>query len=402
MKPWGAEMNEILIISRKELLSVIRERRVLFTTLILPILIMPLLMFGPILLFGNAAQQTQQSVQKVGVVGVPAEVLDELKKARVEPVEMTNPQEAVQRREVEAALVFENGNYTLFGRLSGGATQSALVVEKVQGALRTYKDRLVAQELQARGIGTDVLEPFKLKTMDASREEERAAGLFAFLIPYFLVLFIQMGGMPVAVDATAGEKEKGTLEALLAAPVPLIQILLGKGLAVFVMSLLSTLAAITGLLLGGGVFRNLFAAQLQAVQSGENSAQLGGALALDPLGYLSIVVTAILFALLIIALMISLSLYARTFKEAQSYMSPLMLVMIIPILFLQFSDFLKLQDWYFALPFVGVVLALDSIVKGSSTALQLGITWLSTLVFAGLALWLAYRNFQREDVVFRN
>ncbi len=402
MKPWGAEMNEILIISRKELLSVIRERRVLFTTLILPILIMPLLMFGPILLFGNAAQQTQQSVQKVGVVGVPAEVLDELKKARVEPVEMTNPQEAVQRREVEAALVFENGNYTLFGRLSGGATQSALVVEKVQGALRTYKDRLVAQELQARGIGTDVLEPFKLKTMDASREEERAAGLFAFLIPYFLVLFIQMGGMPVAVDATAGEKEKGTLEALLAAPVPLIQILLGKGLAVFVMSLLSTLAAITGLLLGGGVFRNLFAAQLQAVQSGENSAQLGGALALDPLGYLSIVVTAILFALLIIALMISLGLYARTFKEAQSYMSPLMLVMIIPILFLQFSDFLKLQDWYFALPFVGVVLALDSIVKGSSTALQLGITWLSTLVFAGLALWLAYRNFQREDVVFRN
>ncbi|RDI95785.1 ABC transporter permease [Meiothermus sp. QL-1] len=391
-------MNEALAIARKELLSVVRERRVLFTTLVLPILVMPLLVFGPVLLFGNVAQQTQQSVQKVGVVGVPAEVLEELRKAKVEPVEVANPQEAVQNREVEAALVFQNGTYTLYGRLSGGATQSALVVEKVQGALRAYKDRLVADRLRARGIGTELLEPFRLETKDASRAQEQAAGLFAFLIPYFLVLFIQMGGMPVAVDATAGEKEKGTLEALLAAPVPLGQILLGKGLAVFVMSLLSTLAAIAGLLLGGGVLRDRF----QAVQNGERLAQLGGGLALDPLGYLSMMVTAVLFALLIIAIMISLGLYARSFKEAQSYMSPLMLVMIIPILFLQFSDFLKLQDWYFTLPFVNVVLALDAIVKGSATAAQLGLTWVSTLVFAALALYLAYRNFQREDVVFRN
>jgi sodium transport system permease protein len=395
-------MNEILIIARKELLSVVRERRVLFTTIILPIVIMPVLMFGPILLFGNAARQTQETVQKVGVVGVPAVVLEVLRKARVEPLEIVNPRQAVQNREVEAALVFENGTYTLYGRLSGGATQSALVVEKVQSALRTYKDRVVAEQLRARGISPEVLEPFKVETKDASREQERAAGLFAFLIPYFLIVFIQSGGMPVAVDATAGEKEKGTLEALLAAPVPLVQILLGKGLAVFVMSLLSTFAAIAGLLLGGGVFRNLFAAQIQAVQNGGNAVQLGGALALDPLGYLSIALTAVLFALLVIAIMISLGLYARTFKEAQSYMSPLMLVMIIPILFLQFSDFIKLQDWYFALPFVGVMLALDSIVKGAATVAQLSTTWASTLLYAGLALYLAYRNFQREDVVFRN
>ncbi|GIW30365.1 MAG: sodium ABC transporter permease [Meiothermus sp.] len=395
-------MNEILIIARKELLSVVRERRVLFTTLVLPILIMPLLMFGPILLFGNAARQTQESVQKVGVVGVPTVVLEELRKARVEPIEVANPQEAVQNREVQAALVFENGRYIIYGRLSGGATQSALVVEKVQAALRAYKDQVVAEQLRARGIGTDILEPFSIETKDASREQERAAGLFAFLIPFFLVSFIQAGGMPVAVDATAGEKEKGTLEALLAAPVPLVQVLLGKGLAVFVMSLLSTFAAVAGLLLGGGVFRNLFAAQLQAVQNGENQAQLGGALALDPLGYLAILVTAVLFALLIIAIMISLGLYARSFKEAQSYMSPLSLVMLIPLLFLQFSDFLKLQDWYFALPLVNVMLALDAIVKGAATATQLLITWASTLAYGALALYLAYRNFQREDVVFRN
>lgn len=392
-------MNEILMIARKELLGVVRERRVLFTTLLLPILVMPLIMYGPILLFGNAARQTQETVQKVGVQNVPEVVLERLREAKVEPVAITNPAQQVQEREVEAALVFEGGSYTIYGRISGGATQSALVVEKVRDALRTYRDLVVRQDLEGRGVPAAVLEPFKIETRDASRAQEQAAGLFAFLIPYFLILFIQIGGMPVAVDATAGEKEKGTLEALLAAPVPLLQVLLGKGLAVFTMALVATVAALTGLILGGTVVRQIFARQLEGLSSG---AQLGGTLALDPLGYLSIALTAVLFALLIISIMISLGLYARTFKEAQSYMSPLQLVMIIPLLFLQFSDFLKLQDWYFALPFVNVMLALDAIVKGSASGTQLGLTWATTLVFAAVALWLAYRNFQREDVIFRN
>lgn len=396
-------MNEILMIARKELLSVVRERRVLFTTLILPILVMPLIMYGPILLFGNAARQTQESIQKVGVQNVPEAVLGLLRAARVEPVVITNPEQQVQDREVEAAVVFEGGNYTIFGRISGGATQSALVVEKVRDALRGYRDTVVRQDLEGRGVPMAVLEPFKIETKDASRAQEQAAGIFAFLIPYFLILFIQIGGMPVAVDATAGEKEKGTLEALLAAPVPLIQVLLGKGLAVFTMALVSTVAALTGLILGGTVVRQIFARQLEGLgRNGDGQAQLGGTLALDPIGYLSIALTAVLFALLIISIMISLGLYARTFKEAQSYMTPLQLVMIIPILFLQFSDFLKLQNWYFALPFVNVMLALDAIVKGSATGIQLGLTWVTTLVFASVALWLAYRNFQREDVIFRN
>lgn len=395
-------MNEVLMIARKELLSVLRERRVLFTTLILPILIMPLLMFGPILLFGNAAKKTQENVQKVGVVGVPAAVVEALRKNKVEPVPTTDPEKAVQDKELQAAVVYSGGVYTVYGRFSGGATQSSLVVEKVQAALRDYKDQLIAQGLRAKGVDIKILQPFTVQTRDASRQEERAAGLFAFLIPYFLVLFIQIGGTPVAVDATAGEKEKGTLEALLAAPVPLVKIVLGKGLAVLTMSLVSTLAAVTGLLLGGSVFRNLFAQQLQSLSSRGQDAQLGGALALDPAGYLAIILTAVLFAMLIVSIMLSLGLYARTFKEAQSYMTPLQLVMIIPILFLQFSDFLKLQDWYFALPFVNVMLAFDAIVKGSATLTQLGTTWVSTLVYAALALFLAYRSFSREDVVFRN
>jgi len=396
-------MNEILIIARKELLSVVRDRGAFLAALLVPLLVMPLAMFGPLLLLGRVAQSTQQGVQKVGVVGVPEPVLLELKKARLEPVPVSDQLLAVRDNQVQAALVFQDGTFTLYGRLSrGNASQGALVVDKVEKALGVYKDQLVEQRLAARGIGTEVLEPFRVKIVDASNPQEQAAGILAFLIPYLLVVFILSGGMSVAVDATAGEKEKGTLEALLAAPVPLLPVLLGKGLAVLVMALLTGLSAFMGLLLSGTVVRSYFASQIESLQRGGTQFQLGGTLLLQPLDYLAVALTVLVFAFFIIALMISLGIYARTYKEAQNYMSPLTLIMLVPLLLLQFTEFLKLQPWHFALPLINCPLALNEIIKGAATATQVGITLASTLLYAGLALYLAYRNFQREDVVFRN
>jgi sodium transport system permease protein len=396
-------MNEILIIARKELLSVVRDRGAFLAALLVPLLVMPLAMFGPLLLLGRVAQSTQQGVQKVGVVGVPEPVLLELKKARLEPVPVSDQLLAVRDNQVQAALVFQDGTFTLYGRLSrGNASQGALVVDKVEKALGVYKDQLVEQRLAARGIGTEVLEPFRVKIVDASNPQEQAAGILAFLIPYLLVVFILSGGMSVAVDATAGEKEKGTLEALLAAPVPLLPVLIGKGLAVLVMALLTGLSAFMGLLLSGTVVRSYFASQIESLQRGGTQFQLGGTLLLQPLDYLTVALTVLVFAFFIIALMISLGIYARTYKEAQNYMSPLTLIMLVPLLLLQFTEFIKLQPWHFALPLINCPLALNEIIKGAATPTQIGITLASTLLYAGLALYLAYRNFQREDVVFRN
>ncbi len=396
-------MNEILIIARKELLSVVRDRGAFLAALLVPLLIMPLAMFGPILLLGRVAQSTQQGVQKIGVVGVPEPVLLELKKARLEPVPVSDTLLAVRDNQVQAALVFQDGTFTLYGRLSrGNASQGTLVVDKVEKALGAYKDQLVEQRLAARGLGTDLLEPFRVEIVDASKPQEQAAGVLAFLIPYLLVLFIITGGMSVAVDATAGEKEKGTLEALLAAPVPLLPVLLGKGLAVLVMALLTGLSSFIGFLLSSTLIRSYFASQLESLQRGGTQFQLGGTLLLQPLDYLAVALTVLVFAFFIIALMISLGIYARTYKEAQNYLSPLTLIMLLPLLFLQFTDFFKLQPWHFALPLINCPLAINEIIKGAATATQVGITLASTLLYAGLALYLAYRNFQREDVVFRN
>lgn len=216
------------------------------------------------------------------------------------------------------------------------------------------------------------------------------------MIPYFLVIFILNGGQAVAIDATAGEKEKGTLEALLSAPVPVLQIVLGKALAVLMVALAAALAGVAGIVLGGTVMRSFIPKEML----GDSS--LGGGLSLEPAGYAALLLTAVLFAALMVSVQLSLGVYARTFKEAQSYMAPLLFLFIIPLLMLQFSDFLTQQSWYYLVPAFNVMLLLDGLVKGSAESWQITLTWLSTLVYAALALGIAVRNFRREEVVFRN
>ncbi|KGQ21825.1 ABC transporter permease [Thermus filiformis] len=393
-------MDNVKRIFRKEILSVLRERRVIFSTLILPILLMPLLMYGPSLLLRNAVRTTAEQVQPVGVKNLPEPALEALRAAKLQPVPVDDPETQVREKKLPAAVAYAEGRYVIYGRLSGGLTQSSVVVGKIEGALRALKEQEVARTLQSRGISPAVLEPFGISTQDASPKQERSAGLLAFFIPYFLVLFILIGGQVVAIDTTAGEKEKGTLEALLATPVPLSQIVLGKALATLVVALAAALSSVTGIVLGGTVVRSFFARQLEAMQGG--GSQLGGVLALEPAGYLALLVTAFLFAAMMVSVQLTLGLYARSFKEAQSYMAPLQFVFILPLIALQFSDFLTQQQWYYALPAFNVMLLLDGLVKGSAQGWQIGLTWATTLLFALLALMLAMRSFRREEVVFRN
>ncbi|MFN3369505.1 MAG: ABC transporter permease, partial [Thermus sp.] len=130
--------------------------------------------------------------------------------------------------------------------------------------------------------------------------------------------------------------------------------------------------------------------------------ELGGRVALDGASFLALFLSAFLLALLMGAVMVGLGLYARSFKEAQSYMAPLQLLALFPLLFLQFRGFFELEPWHHLVPLFNVALLMDALLKGMANPLQAGLTWGSTLVYAGLALFYAVRVFAREEVVFRN
>ena len=392
-------MKPTLRITGKELLQVFRDRKLIFSTLVLPVLLMPVFMFGPSLFLSRLLEGTSAKVQEVAVAGLPQEALEALLKANLAPKPVEDPEKAVREGAYPAGVVYEGGRYRVFGRLAGGVSESQVAVGKVQAALQGLKERKVAEALKAKGVPLDLLHPFQVETVDASPPREKAGGLLGFLLPFFLVVFILSGGQVVAVDATAGEKEKGTLEALLAAPVPLLHLALGKTLATVAMALLSGVAGLLGLALGGVLSARLSGGLF--TEGGEVLA-LGGQIQLDGGSFLALFLTAFLLSLFMGAVMVALGLYARSFKEAQSYLAPLQLLALFPLLFLQFRGFFELQPWHHLIPLFNTALLMDALLKGQAEGLQVALTWGSTLVYGALALLLAVRVFAREDVVFRN
>ncbi len=392
-------MKFVLWVAWKELSNLVRDRRALFGNLVLPILLMPLFMYGPTALIGNLAGQAEAEVQRVGVIGVDEDLLAKLREAHLEPLPVTDPVAAVQEERVEVALVHRDAEYVIYARLSGSQLKSQVVVAKVRAVLEERKNALVLERLRAAGLDASVLRPFSVRLEDASKPAEQAAGFLGFLIPMFLLIFILQGGQPLAIDATAGEKEKGTLEVLLSAPVDLKHLVLGKFLATHAMAVGATLSGLLGLVLGGQLMRRV----LPEAFTGEGSELVGGALALGVGAYLALLVTGVLFAGLLVSVQLTLALYARSYKEAQAYMAPLYFMMIIPVMFLTFSsDFLSAGNSLYLVPLVNTFLLIDALIKGAAEPLQMLLTWGSTAAYALLALAVAYYSFQREEVVFRN
>ncbi|WP_117237729.1 ABC transporter permease [Thermus sediminis] len=392
-------MKLVWRIAWKELVQVFRDRKLVLSTLVLPVLLMPVFMFGPTLFLSRLLEGTSAKVQEVAVAGLPQEALEALLEASLTPKPLADPEKAVREGAYPAGVVYEEGRYRVFGRLAGGLSESQVAVGKVQAALQGLKERRVAEALAQQGVPPDLLSPFQVETVDASPPREKAGGLLGFLLPFFLVIFVLSGGQVVAVDATAGEKEKGTLEALLSAPIPLFHLALGKTLATVAMALLSGVAGLLGLALGGVLSARMGGA---IPSRGGEVLSLGGQIQMDGGSFLALFLTAFLLALFMGAVMVALGLYARSFKEAQSYMAPLQLVALLPLLFLQFRGFFELAVWHHLIPLFNTALLMDALLKGQAEGLQVALTWGSTLLYGALALLLAVRVFAREDVVFRN
>ncbi|WP_457629174.1 ABC transporter permease [Oceanithermus sp.] len=382
-------------VALKEIVSTWRDKRTIRNALLLPLLLMPFLMYGPTALLGGLEKSSQENVQQVAVCDLPAELLAILKQVKLEPVRLADPRGAVERGEVDAALCAEDGDFVIYAQTTAKPIKSGFVVGKIQQALSAYKQRIVGERLRAAGLDPGVLEPFLVRQEDLSPKEAKSAGVMGSMTPYFLMLFIMMGAMAVIIDATAGEKEKGTLEVLLAAPISHLQIAAGKLLAGLVFAVLTSVSGLIGLALG--------AAYTQRFTQGSGIAMATGNLSLSPaaLGYLF--VTALLYAAMITALLLAVGMYARSFKEAQTYISPLYMILIIPMLVLMFAaDYLHQTLWLYAVPVFNVYLAMDQLIKGQASLAALGVCWLSTGVMVLLALAWAARNFNSESVVFRN
>ena len=250
-------------------------------------MLLPVIMLGLPLVVGGLFEREQETVTEVGIQGaanLPAEMQAVLISQNVSLIEADDPEAAVRDGHLQVAIAVpsdfqaaiergERTEITLYNKL--GNLRSEVNANKIEAAVRAYRQQLVADRLAEVGLAPEVLEPIVLATVDASSEAERSSGQLAWLIPFFIAIWTLIGGQMTAIDATAGEKERGTLEALLVAPIRRVEVVVGKFLATLAFGLTAAAMAIVGYVLGGVAMRGIFLPRLGS-DANEFVSVLGG------------------------------------------------------------------------------------------------------------------------------
>jgi sodium transport system permease protein len=255
----------------------------------------------------------------------------------------------------------------------------------IKQQLEAYNQQLLQKRLQEQELSADFVHPLQISTTDLSPGESGSQMMTLFL-PMMLLMFIFIGCIYIAIDITAGEKERRTLQTLFTTPSRTSEIIAGKFFAVASVGIVSAAMNIL----------SLFAAmRIQSYMLGEDS-NMGLTLAPDAWAWLLVLV--FLSALFMAALCLAVILLANTYKEAQSYVSPLMMLVLVPAIMASMPG-VELNYQTAFIPVFNVALAIISLIKGSYDPAMLGLVAFVSLAFGGFALFLAKLTFGNENVI---
>ena len=386
-------MRGVWIVFRKEMRETLRDTRTMLMMVVVPVLLYPVLLIAAeqLALFGM--RRLEAEATRVAVMGDPVSGLEDflLRDVEIELVRITDAEEAIRADSVQAVAVVEDGGVEgsqdvtiLFDAADDRSQRGRGVLSR---ALRSWGDTLLERRLQLRGLPSGFAHPLAVADSSIARPEELGGYALGRFLPMLLIMMTLLGAFYPAIDLAAGEKERGTLETLLTAPVPAGQIVAGKFVTV----------ATVGVVAAG---LNLIS-MLLTFQTGmfQVTAALDVEFSLPWTSVVVIFATLIPLAVLFSALFLGIAVRSRSFKEAQNALTPVYMLVIMPALVPLFPgiDFSALLA---VVPVAGVALFFRELMTGDAAWLGGILALASTMVYAWIALVFAADAFGREDVLF--
>jgi sodium transport system permease protein len=404
----------------KELLELTRDKKTLLFTILLPTLIMPVLMFGFVALATSLTKKAIDEDLNYAITGgdnYPELVSELAKNDKLNLVELeagTDVKQAINKSEVRFVINIPEETQM---RLSQGLTAeiemmynssgstSAILYKRVTESIKELTDLKVKQRYIELGLteeqGEAVNEPIKVVKKSTADKRESFGEAIGSMLPYILILIGFSGAMYPAIDLGVGEKERGTLETLLLTPVPRFQLVFAKFLVIFTTSFISIFLSLLSFGLTILVFGPMFMSSVAASASGKLTEIMNVLSSISMFDVFLMFIMLVPVAAIFASLLLSISIYARSFKEAQNYMSPMVMVVILPLIIPMLPG-VKL-DWMWAsVPITNISLAIKEIFKGTIDLNMLLVIFGSTTIIAALLLSLCNWWFQREQVLFRN
>ncbi len=388
------------VVYAKETLEALRDRRTLLVMVLLPAIVMPIATLGIPYLEQRQQRVLKTSTPSVAIVGQAAGLVHLAYTTKlIRPVTTKDPVKALRERRVLAVLRIPPGMEASVARdaqvhvaiqYDASDSESAAARDKVVALISRYSQQVVARRLLARRLNPADLLPVVLDERNVATERQLSGLLLAGLLPFFIAMWAVVGGMSVAVDLAAGEKERGTLESLLVTPPSREAIVVGKFLSVLTASMGAVIIVITTMTLS---LRWGYPYLLQTSKKLDVSLPLGTAVVL--LG------VALLFSALVSAIQLAVSIYARSPREAQQYVTPLYFAIVMPALAVQFISEWQSTSWVYLIPVLNTFFSFRELLLGTINWGHLALTSVSCVFYASLVLELAVSFFSRESVIFR-
>lgn len=399
-------MDGIRQICGKELARVFKDGKMLFSVFILPVVIMIVVMSLVSNMSMKAEQDVEEHVPVVYVENAPAEFEDflgqtgtlcEIRTAK----DREDITEQIRNGEADLWIEFPEhfeesvGNYQKGDEIvqvktyynpSEEYSRAAFDVIST-GALEMYRQALLAERV-------DDMQKLAVFTVNSDnpdmiiQDDQKAGGkVLGTMLPYFVTILLFAGAMGIGTDMVAGEKERGTMASLLVSPIKRSSIVLGKVFALMIISGVSSVVYVAAMV--------IFMPQMLGGSSREDLG-ISLTLSVQQIGMLALLLVAIAF--LYSAIIVLVSVFAKTVKEASSYVMPMyMLVLVLGIMTMFTTDAPK--NWFYMLPIYNTSIALQGILTQEVTFVQYGMTLGVTLVLGAVLVGVIAKAFESEKMM---
>ncbi len=399
-------LKKIFVIYKKEMLDLVRDRRTIITSFILPILLYPLLMIG----FSSMMSRQEMKLELQGIViylndMVHDETSRELKKSlsQIETLQIMDEApiynkntylDLLQEKSIQALINIDDSlsssgyriyNITCF--YDETSEKSSMTYRKVRDNLNDLEETLISKRLEKIKINSEILNAVEIKKQNIAPPEQMVGFLVGKFLPYLLIILTISGASIIASDLIAGEKERGTLETILVSAARRDELVIGKYLTIITMSIITVILNLLSMYLS---FRHIF----MQLGTGMGEFQL-------PIGNFALILLLMLpLITLFSAILLSISTYSRNIKEAQSYQMPLLFGAIM-LSMVSFLPGFELNLGFSLIPIVNFSLMMRDIMLNNYQLHYFFIIIGSTLVLDVITVYISIKLFHSENVLFR-
>lgn len=394
-------MRRMRALLKRELTDILRDKKTLVMMIVVPVILYPLLIVGMTLLMSSVLSSQEEKTYQVAFendaaleerIGTILKEEQEEIGYRVEVVQADDCEGALEVEEIDAFVrVEEDGSISLC--YLSAKDRSSTAVSALGDAFEIYREDLREENIEKAGLDAEfLLNPITFQREDFSTTEESIGNLIGSMMPFLIVTVILLGAIYPAIDVTAGEKERGTLETLLTLPVTNFEMIMSKFLAV---ACIACVSAVLNVFSMGGAMAFLVSSSLSATANVNLQIRYETFIP----GILFTLVVMMFFALLVTAVCMCTCVFAKNFKEANNYVTPVMLIFMFGSYAAMIPD-LELTAQTAAIPIVNVALMVESLFQFNYNYGLFAIVLFSNVAYSLLAIMVLGKIYNSEAVLF--